>query len=685
MHRTGRLPSRFLAASGLLSRLRKYTIRDLTPFRSAPLLILLAFGARGAEPPATRSVAVRAVDRIGRPVKDLTACLLPACAKAALRAEGVGFVAEVPAGGDAVKLRLAARSFEAAEVTIPPEAAAVEAKLSAKGSVGVSFLAVDGKRAGALTVSLKETVDPEAGTKGRLLAERSVSLEPRPAANAVVLDDVPPGDWVLWWEGPSLAAGTKVVRVGEARVDAGTIPVAAGRSVEGAVRDDLGMVVPGARVRLRTGGPLAGRPVGSERSARTGGDGGFAVAGLPLETVLSWDVTSPEHEEARGTLGGETRLEVVVRRAQHVVGRLVDESGAPVAGAGIDVSYVTETRTKDKEGNERRFTMVEGHPGQVVTGEDGTFAFFRHLPASVQVEPEGSGHLPETRTLEPLAEGEARDEKDLGDLVLRKGRTLRGHVARADDGVPVAGVSLVASWRAGPGGSVGTARDVSLDDGTFRIDAILPDREVTLVARKEGFSPRTVKVAPDADSVDVLLGRGGRVRGRACGTAWEMASTAIWYGPEGAISNRNQATVDSQGRFVVENAETGLLTLARSWRFSNPAQPGATFEWSGQVRATVEVKEGEATQVSLGCEGIPLAGVLTRGGEPAASEIVTLSLGGVVTDALTSVAGVFSTRVPSPGRWLFSAGGSPMTAAASCEVPPGGLEGCRVEVAPAGP
>jgi hypothetical protein len=124
------------------------------------------------------------------------------------------------------------------------------------------------------------------------------------------------------------------------------------------------------------------------------------------------------------------------------------------------------------------------------------------------------------------------------------------------------------------------------------------------------------------------------------------------------------------------------MTFARSWRFRNPAQPGASFEWSGQVRASVQVKEGETTQVSLGCDGIPLSGVLTRGGRPAASEIVTLSLGGVMSDALTDVLGTFSTRVPSPGRWLLSAGGSPLTDAASCEVPPGGLEGCRVELAP---
>lgn len=672
-------------------RSRQYTVRDLAPFLGAPcsgapflglVVSLLALGAGAAEPPAPpRLVAVKVVDRLGRPVKDPAACLLPACAKVALRAEKDGFAVEIPAGADAVSLRLSARSFEPAEVAVAPEATTVEATLKAKGSVRVAFLALDGKRSERLTVSLKETLDPEAGTRGRLLAEKALDLDPRPAANAVVLDDVPPGDWVLWWEGPSLAAGTKVVRVGETRAEAGTVAVVAGRSVEGAVRDDLGLVVAGARVRLRTGGFLTGKPVGTDRSARSGSDGGFAVSGLPLDEVFSWDVTSPEHEDARGTLGGETRLEVVLTRAQRVSGRLVDEEGLPVADAPCAVSYTTTTVSKNAEGHEHRHTSVEGHRERVVSREDGTFSFFRHLPFSVQVAPERAGYLPETLVLEPLGDDAEREELDLGDLVLRKGRTLTGRVSAAGSGEPVEGAQLEATWKTDVGGSVGTERGATEADGSYRIDGILPGREVTLTARKKGFAPRTVKVDPEADSVDLVLGRGGRVEGRVCGTPWEMAAAAVWFGPGGAISNRNQASLDSSGRFVLENAETGVLTFSRSWRFRDPARPGSTFEWSGRGRTSVDVKEGETSRVSLGCDGIPLSGVVTRGGRAAASEIVTFSLGGSpATDALTDASGAFATRVPSPGPWFASAGGSATTVSASCEVPPGGLDGCVLDL-----
>jgi hypothetical protein len=648
--------------------------------------LLLAFGAGAAEPPAPpRLLAVKVVDRIGRPVKEVTACLLPGCTMVALRAEKGGFVAEVPAGGEPVSLRLSARAFEPAEVAVAPEAATVEATLKAKGSVRAAFLAVDGKRSERLTVSLKETIDHEAGTRGRFLAERAVTLEPRPAQNAVVLEDVPPGDWVLWWEGPSLAAGTKVVRVGETRAEAGTVAVVAGRSVEGAVRDDLGLVVSGARVRLRTGGGLTGRPLGTDRSARSGSDGAFSVSGLPLDEVFSWDVTSPEHEDARGALGGETRLEVVLTRAQRVSGRLVDESGQPSPGVLVEVFYTMTVESKDAEGHEHRHTAVEGHTERVVSGEEGAFSFFRQLPFSTQLAPQKEGFLTDSLVLPALADDEVRGENDLGDLVLRKGRTLRGRVATVDGGNPIEGAALEATWKEDKGRSFGQEQAVSGADGSFRIEGILPGRDVVLAATREGFAPRTVRVSPDADSVDVLLGRGGLVRGRVCGTAWEFPSMLVSYGGTGGYftTNRDQVRLDASGRFVLENAETGKLVFSRNWRFQDPANPGSAYEWSGQVGAAVEVREGETSEVSLGCDGIVLSGVVTRSGRPVASQIVAFSLGaGPMTDALLDANGAFVARVPSPGRWLLSVGGAALSPAAGCEVPPGGLEGCRVELTP---
>lgn len=660
----------------------RHAVRALVAF--VPLLAV--FGSLAEERPPTRTVALRVVDRLQRPVADVSACLLPACAKVPLRAATDGLVAELPAGEEPKTLRLSARSFESADLVVSPETTAAKATLKAKGSVRVAFLAPEGKETARLTVSLKETIDPNAGTKGRLLAEKNVDVAPRPATGAVVLDDVPPGDWVLGWEGASIAAGAKVVKVTEARADAGSVGLVRGWSISGSVRDDLGVVVPGARVRLRAGGPTTGRPVGTERVTRTGSDGGFVVHGLPLDETLSWDAGTDEHEVARGELGGETRLEIVLTRAQRVFGRLVDEEGGPVAGAGIEVSYVTQSRSTDSEGNERRFTIVEGHPGPVVSGEDGAFSFFRRLPASVQVAPEATGRLPETRTLDPLPADSVRGELDLGDLVLRAGRTLTGRVAKADGGAPVADAELEASWSGEEAGALGSARGRSEADGSFRIEAILPGREVTLTARKGGFSPRTVAIAPEADSVDVFLSRGGRVRGRVCGTAWELASAAVWYGPDGAISNRSEVVVDSAGRFTLENAEAGAMTFARSWRFRNPANPGSTWEWSGAVRASVEVKEGETAEVSLGCDGIPLSGLLLRDGRPVSSEIVSFSsgTGAPATDAITDASGRFFARVPSPRLWLLSAGGSPLTHLAACEVPPGGLDGCRVQLGRAG-
>lgn len=59
---------------------------------------------------------------------------------------------------------------------------------------------------------------------------------------------------------------------------------------------------------------------------------------------------------------------------------------------------------------------------------------------------------------------------------------------------------------------------------------------------------------------------------------------------------------------------------------------------------------------------------------------MSFALGGEATDALLDANGAFVTRVPAPGRWLLSVLGSALHAAAGCDVPPGWLEGCRVEL-----
>ncbi|HQP87152.1 MAG TPA: hypothetical protein PLL76_12930, partial [Thermoanaerobaculia bacterium] len=125
-------------------------ISEASPARCAISLLgaasLAAFVlvADGAEPPPTRSVAVKVVDRLGRPVADVSACLLPDCTKVTWRAEKEGYVAEVPAGDAPAALRLTARSFAPAEVPVKPHANAVGATLKAKGSVKLAFLAPEG-------------------------------------------------------------------------------------------------------------------------------------------------------------------------------------------------------------------------------------------------------------------------------------------------------------------------------------------------------------------------------------------------------------------------------------------------------------------------------------------------------------------------------------------------------------
>src|SRR5512138_2064351 len=148
---------------------RRATVRALV---FAPLLLVHPVVAAAPQPsPPARTVLLRVVDRLGRPVPDASACLLPACARVDLRAAEGGITATLQASDAPVRLRVSARGFDPAELTVGPSPATPAAEpaapapptdvtLKAKGSVRLALLSFDEKRPLHASVSLKETVDP---------------------------------------------------------------------------------------------------------------------------------------------------------------------------------------------------------------------------------------------------------------------------------------------------------------------------------------------------------------------------------------------------------------------------------------------------------------------------------------------------------------------------------------------
>jgi len=144
---------------------------------------------------------------------------------------------------------------------------------------------------------------------------------------------------------------------------------------------------------------------------------------------------------------------------------------------------------------------------------------------------------------------------------------------------------------------------------------------------------------------------------------------------------------DGSGRFVFTGVETGSRTFTRAWLRENPLRPGSYGAALGDTRATVVVEEGRTVTVSLGCDGIPLTGVLLREGTPVPESIVFFSgPAGVAPDAMTDASGRFSLFVPAPGSYEPDVDAIPAPgmswAPVACHVPPGGLEGCMLDLRP---
>ena len=655
----------------------------LAAFLFAASTICAAFPTALASDPAaapSRTFVIRVLDRLDRPVQDVSACLLPECAK--VPTEILGEVVRVvlpaaPADGGARRLRFQAPGFAPAEAEVPAEGAAPPIiRLKANASVTVAFLSLDEKREDSLVVSLAPGPGIGANRPGKTIAERKLTLPPRPKSAKATFEDLPAGTWALSWNGPNVASGTKAVTVAAAPLDAGTLSLQRGITVEGAVRDDLGSAVAGARVLLSARAALdRSDPYFDE--VRTAADGGFAISGAPAGEPLSWAVRSTSHMEASGVLGGETRLEIVVERAQHVSGRLVDPDGLPFREADIVVRYVTDRSSRN-------------HASRIEADGDGVFTFHREMPSKTRVQIQAKGYRQARRDLEPLPQTGWPKELSLGDIRLERGRTIRGRVIDRGAGLALAGVGLKTTVTRKEGRSIILDQQdaVSGEDGSFEISGIAPREPVALSARKEGYAPRNLDLLETDDDIEVILGRGGRVEGRLCGRPFELSRSEIWMtGKPNIISREGAQKPDATGRFVFTGVETGRQTFNRAWVYENPLRPGSYGAMVGGTTATVVVEEGRTSTIALGCDGIRLSGTLLGEGTPVAGKAVTFSgPGGTEPDAMTDESGGFFLFVPVPGLYEPFTGDFPPPgmefAPVTCNVPAGGLDGCLVDLRP---
>ncbi|RMH01690.1 MAG: carboxypeptidase regulatory-like domain-containing protein [Planctomycetota bacterium] len=417
--------------------------------------------------------------------------------------------------------------------------------------------------------------------EGRPVARASLRLEPLATgpgpmrflggARTVADEDggfefrrVAAGDYALVAEAPAGSARIEPLTLGD-RNEPVEVRLSGGDALVVAVRDAAGRPVVGAKVRARSAAAADAFPApagagrirfrrgpGSGRTGNTDPAGEIRFLGLepgPWSLRVSADGFADRDLEVQVRGEGEQREEVVLLPASSLVVRVVDTTGAPVAGAGL------ELRATEPDRSLRSSVRADDWGVAVWRGlEPGSYALFPNSgPQVFQFEEGGnsigiswSGDEPAAAeapalTLE-IEPGEAAEEE----LVLASKAVLRVRVTRF--GEPVAGATVALAPDQGDAGlfaldSIGGSRATTDGDGWASLPPVEAGR-YQLSARAAPQSPPTreeVQLVPGPQERRLALAT-GEVSGRVVAPDGPLAGAVVHLVP-GSPQGEHRGTV----------------------------------------------------------------------------------------------------------------------------------------------
>lgn len=341
------------------------------------------------------------------------------------------------------------------------------------------------------------------------------------ASGVVRFDAVPSGSWELkvTCAGRDGSGAPKQLVVGDADVLDALFPVAEAITIRGVVVDASGAPIAGATVY--------GRPARVEEpespTATTGADGSFALAPVKAgDWTLDVSHASFADGSAKASVGSSdvSSVRVVLARGSTLFGRVVDESGAPVAGLDVSFDSTSKSTLTYDDGTYRLIGLSEG-AGLLRVGRDGSWLKIVK-PAVVH----GDDGVPSGVHLD--VDGIATQKIDL--VVEREAFTLAGRVVD-EAGAPVVEATVAIGRDADGDLRSGSswATVVTDGDGRFRVPNV-PRGPWSLRAHRKGAGEGIVRGAPVDVPVTVVVSRGGAIRGTlvlASGAAPARASLRI--------------------------------------------------------------------------------------------------------------------------------------------------------------
>lgn len=407
-----------------------------------------------------------------------------------------------------------------------------------------------------------------------------------------------------------------------------------GNSIAGRVVDEAGAPVPGVQVlcsfeAARVSGPNLMNAMRGDRSvAETDATGRFELRGLgsgpfvvEAEHRLGWDECSAR---ASNVLPGGEEVELVLRRALHLAGTVVDEQGAPVPSfsviarqevmgefAAVTVAYQREAFA-DPAGAFFLGDLIAGSWLVTVEGEG--------LVSSAPVPVE----LPSSEA-EALALSVVRAATVSGRVVDPEGNPVPGATVGIDEGS--------VGWQVASDPYPDTPEATADEEGVFLLDGLVPG-ELGLVASADGFSRgRTVSLAlepgEERSDLTLVLTDGGTITGEVYDAEGGAASGFLVMGFQMVDFTQVIGACDGRGEFTIPHVPEGKYMVIAM----DPAQEMEVGEDGMDVASMVgsfkmaqaDVVEGEETHVVIGAapeELVVVTGRVTLDGEPYAGALV---------------------------------------------------------------
>ena len=415
------------------------------------------------------------------------------------------------------------------------------------------------------------------------------------------------------------------------------------RQVKCKVVDSDGKPVAGAEVLVVDYGfdpdTFAGEAKVIER-ATTAVDGGFSFAGPVREGRPQRIAVVRKPGLAVGWLLDTGDRKIVLDKARTLSGRVVDESGQPVAGAEVRVRLGVIR-------NQCYYSLAwDTGPDWLTTRTDAEGRYvFSQVPehASVFLVFTATGYArmqvpgdifdPETAL---------RIDEAVKQVVLPREATLRGKVVEKATGRPVGGVKLVADHRAKQGPISPTVATVTGEDGTFAIGGLLEgDYRVCVAGRAKMpdwvaapiMAKATAAPAAGAATMELVKGAVVEVAVTDRRTGRPIAGAAVEISPDQPGLQRADSVTGSDGigRARVMPGKYAMNSIdAPRYVRENTHQP-------------VEVGEGQTRRLEARLNGLALVEgtILDEAGGPVEGARVTLVHGGRLGDT-TDAAGRFA-------------------------------------------